>query len=229
MASGSTKKLSEQLMPRWSLNRYQRSNRVKQKKKANVLRSAFQIYLPFRSRENIQSHQNFRSVDNEDQEEDPSINQILEEDDDSTDLSTTIKELKKPNGGADAEGGGGGEREAEGAGAGGISDVKSRSDSGGRGGNRFKRNIKNTGSLIVRKFRSSGRSGDADKKDEMHTSRDSEDMKAEEKRDKETAACVNVIYKQKPNTKQQEQEQQQQELEQEKQQQNVVMLRTTTL
>jgi len=212
MASGSTKKLSEQLMPRWSLNRYQRSNRVKQKKKANVLRSAFQIYLPFRSRENIQPHQNFRSVDNEDQEEDPAINQILEEDDDdSTDLSTTIKELKKTNGGEDAEGGG----------EGGISDVKSRSDSG-RGGNRFKRNIKNTGSLIVRKFRSSGRNGDADKKDEMRTSKDSEDMKAEEKRDKETAACVNVIYKEKPNTKQQEQEQ-------EKQQQNVVMLRTTTL
>jgi len=161
-----------------------------------VLRSAFQIYLPFRSRENIQSHKNFRSVDNEeqDQDEDAEINRILEEDDDdSTDLSTAIKVLNKADG-----------DEAEG----GVSDVKLRS-----GENRFKRNIKNTRSLIVRKFTSSRRS----------ETKDSEDMKEKrEKREEQTAECVNVKYKDKPNTKQQQQQQQEKE-------KNVVMLRTTTL
>ncbi|KAM8712577.1 hypothetical protein ACLKA7_012987 [Drosophila subpalustris] len=216
MASGSAK-LSEQLLPpRWSLNRYQRSHRVKQnkKQKANVLRSAFQIYLPFRPRENIKSHQNFRSVDNEEQDD-----QILEEDDDddSTDVSTTIKEFKynKTHGGGDgeAEGEGGG-----GGGGGGASDVKSRG-----GDNRFKRNIKNTRSLIVRKFTSSRRYGDRDgDTDKMgETTKDSEDMKQKrEKREEQQEG--------KPNTKQQQQQQKDNDTDKDKEK-NVVMLRTTTL
>ncbi|XP_046869297.1 uncharacterized protein LOC124461935 [Drosophila willistoni] len=48
---------------------------------------------------------------------------------------------------------------------------KSGSDSDGGGGNRLKRNIKHTGSLIVRKFRASRHGGgDAGKKDARSTS-----------------------------------------------------------
>ncbi|XP_064542523.1 uncharacterized protein LOC135431349 [Drosophila montana] len=214
-------------MLRRSVSSHQRSNRFKINrlpgirndghKKTGVLSSAFQTYLPFRSKETLKSQSKFdasRSIGYEFQSAerpqiDP-INCMLQENADCIMPSnSTESQVLNPNVSSnmdkDAAGGGEGDRngsELKARGSNSNSNSNSSSSSSSRRGNRFKRNIKNTGSLIVRKLTSSRYGRDTGKAGGQTTSKHSDG--AEEK---------NVINNDKPNNTKQ----------------NVAMLRTTTL
>ncbi|KAH8389287.1 hypothetical protein KR200_008490 [Drosophila serrata] len=123
-------------------------------KKSNSLLSAFQMYSPFSSKENLQSSEEVQDLQVIDTQPGHSIdvplyqadfnpiNPILEEE--PADIADNKRSDK---GGGDGDGAG-------------SSGHKSKGDGGG---NRLKRNIKHTGSLIVRKL-TSARQGDTDKK-----------------------------------------------------------------
>ncbi|XP_032570584.1 uncharacterized protein LOC6609952 [Drosophila sechellia] len=162
-SNDSTSRLSELSLLCRSLTSQQGSQRRKKsrlstggsedQKKSNSLLSAFQMYSPFSSKENLQSSEEVEDLHVIDTQPGHSvdvplfaefipINPIMEE---------------------DAEGVEGG-KTSEAKGISGCSGQKVKGDGGGGGGgNRLKRNIKHTGSLIVRKL-TAGRHNDADKK-----------------------------------------------------------------
>ncbi|KAH8301834.1 hypothetical protein KR059_012517 [Drosophila kikkawai] len=125
-------------------------------KKSNSLLSAFQMYSPFSSKENLQSSEEVQDLQVIDTQPGHSIdvplyqadfnpiNPILEEE--AAEIGPDNKRSDK--GGGDGDGAG-------------ASGHKSKGDGGG---NRLKRNIKHTGSLIVRKLTSARQGGDSDKK-----------------------------------------------------------------
>ncbi|XP_039228276.1 RNA-binding protein Raly-like [Drosophila yakuba] len=115
------------------------------------------MYSPFSSKENLQSSEEVEDLHVIDTQPGHSvdvplfadfspINPIMEEDSEGVEGGKT-SEAKG------ISGGGGQKSKGDGGGSG----------SGGSGGNRLKRNIKHTGSLIVRKL-TAGRHNDADKK-----------------------------------------------------------------
>lgn len=176
-----------------------------------MLSSAFQIYLPFRSKDTLKSQVKFdasRSIGYEKQtEEHPQlepINVMLPENADCIMPSNSIESQGlSQNKDAAAGGGGDNDRNIDLQKLAGGSELKARgsssSSSGSRRGNRFKRNIKNTGSLIVRKLTASRYGGDTGKAGGGPTSKHSDEQ--------------NVINNDKPNNTKQK----------------VAMLRTTTL
>ncbi|KAH8285565.1 hypothetical protein KR054_010936 [Drosophila jambulina] len=127
-------------------------------KKSNSLLSAFQMYSPFSSKENLQSSEEVPDLQVIDTQPGHSIevplyqadfnpiNPILEEE-----TAEIAVNKRSDKGGGDGAGAGAGP---------GASGHKGKGDGGG---NRLKRNIKHTGSLIVRKL-TSARQGDTDKK-----------------------------------------------------------------
>ncbi|XP_017123103.1 RNA-binding protein Raly-like [Drosophila elegans] len=116
------------------------------------------MYSPFSSKENLQSSEEVQDLQVIDTQPGHSldappfadfspINPIMEEDAEGVDGKTSESKGTGSGSGQKVKGDGGG-----GSGSG-----------GGGGGNRLKRNIKHTGSLIVRKL-TAGRHSDADKK-----------------------------------------------------------------
>ncbi|XP_017835578.1 uncharacterized protein LOC108594956, partial [Drosophila busckii] len=112
----------------------------------SALPSIFQTYLSFTSNETLKSHPPHLL---EDGVELNPIDLILEEDEERPSVS-----VKSVSGKYTVAGSGVSEVCIESKSAG-VCKLKSRSDSGG--GSRLKRNIKNTGSLIVRKLTSTSR------------------------------------------------------------------------
>ncbi|KAI8038428.1 hypothetical protein M5D96_008326 [Drosophila gunungcola] len=169
-SNDSTSRLSELSLLCRSLTSQQGSQRRKKsrlstggsedQKKSNSLLSAFQMYSPFSSKENLQSSEEVQDLQVIDTQPGNSldappfadfspINPIMEEDAEGVDGKTSESKGTGSGSGQKVKGDGGG---GGGSGSG-----------GGGGGNRLKRNIKHTGSLIVRKL-TAGRHSDADKK-----------------------------------------------------------------
>lgn len=215
--------MADKSLLRRSFSQQQRSNRFKNrnrpKKKSSggggggLLLSAFQVYLPFRSKEEEPTKSQikfdaFRSADNEDESEGQRLESMPSN-------SSNMESQDKDNQMANEEGGECGVV----AMAVGSSSNGSGSGSGkGSKGNRFKRNIKNTRSLIVRKFTSTNSSSNSNSNSNTAEKKPSEtnNKTSTSKHSSEMAeqhANANVMDNDKPNTKQKK----------------VAMLRTTTL